>query len=248
MLLRKFIFCMMILLTSTFASLAKGEDLCQTSTEIKILDEDEYKYDNPVDNPSNDSSSEIYGREIKQYPVPSRARMIELFQKYEATRSKKDRDVIVDGNLRLVLKIANKYIGKSSLDLPDLIQEGNQGLTRAVEKFKYRLGYQFSTYAAPWIHQMINRAMKEQGYTIHLPEKKILARNIMRDVTKELQRDMGRNPSPEELAQEMNIPLKTVQQLQELPESFSLEMPVLTSHNDNTRLEDLLAENNGHSR
>ena len=168
--------------------------------------------------------------------------MTELFQKYEETKSKEDRDEIINGNLRLVVYIANKYVGKSSLGLPDLIQEGNKGLMRAVDKFQYRLGYKFSTFAGQLIHQRINRAIKEQGHTVRLPEKKLIDRDKMRNATRALRREMERDPSPEEIAQKMNIPLEKVEQLQGLPASFSLETPVSSAKNGDIRLEDLLAE------
>lgn len=173
----------------------------------------------------DDDSVRMYLREIGRIPLLSTEEEVRLAKRIERGDivAKKH---LAEANLRLVVSIAKKYIGRG-LSLLDLIQEGNAGLMRAVEKFDYKKGYKFSTYATWWIRQAITRAIADQARTIRIPVHMIETINKLIRVQRQLVQDLGREPTPEEIAQEMGLELDKVEHIMKISqETVSLEAPV----------------------
>jgi RNA polymerase primary sigma factor len=173
----------------------------------------------------SDDSVRMYLREIGRIPLLSTEEEIRLAKRIERGDQLAKRR-LAEANLRLVVSIAKKYIGRG-LSLLDAIQEGNTGLMRAVEKFDYKKGYKFSTYATWWIRQAITRAIADQARTIRIPVHMIETINKLIRTQRQLVQDLGREPSPEEIAHEMGIDVEKVEHIIKISqETVSLESPV----------------------
>jgi RNA polymerase primary sigma factor len=166
-----------------------------------------------------------YLREIGKVPLLTAEEEIELAKKYEKG-DKKAKDKLTESNLRLVVSIAKKYIGRG-LSLLDLIQEGNQGLIRAVEKYDWRRGYKFSTYATWWIRQAITRAIADQARTIRIPVHMVETINKLYRTSRRLMQELGREPTPEEIGEELELDPDRVREIFKIAQEVtSLETPV----------------------
>ena len=166
----------------------------------------------------------MYLKEIGKVSLLSADEEIELAKRMEkGDEAAKKR--LAEANLRLVVSIAKRYVGRGMLFL-DLIQEGNLGLIKAVEKFDYRKGYKFSTYATWWIRQAITRAIADQARTIRIPVHMVETINKLIRVSRQLLQELGREPTPEEIAEEMDMPVDRVREILKISqEPVSLETP-----------------------
>jgi len=173
----------------------------------------------------SDDSVRMYLREIGRIPLLNTEEEVRLAKRIEKGDQLAKRR-LAEANLRLVVSIAKKYIGRG-LSLLDAIQEGNTGLMRAVEKFDYKKGYKFSTYATWWIRQAITRAIADQARTIRIPVHMIETINKLIRTQRQLVQDLGREPTPEEIAHEMGIEVDKVEHIIKISqETVSLESPV----------------------
>ncbi|SFE08493.1 RNA polymerase primary sigma factor [Peptostreptococcaceae bacterium pGA-8] len=172
-----------------------------------------------------DDPVRMYLKEIGKVPLLNADEEIELAMRMEAgDEDAKQR--LCEANLRLVVSIAKRYVGRGMLFL-DLIQEGNLGLIKAVDKFDYRKGYKFSTYATWWIRQAITRSIADQARTIRIPVHMVETINKLIRISRQLLQTYGREPSPDEIANEMGIPVEKVREIQKIAlEPVSLETPI----------------------
>ncbi len=188
-----------------------------------------------------DDSIQMYLREIGKTPLLKGVEEVELAKRI----TKGDvaaRKRLIEANLRLVVSIAKKYMGRN-LGLLDLIQEGNLGLFRAVEKFDWRKGYKFSTYATWWIRQAITRALADQSRTIRIPVHMVETLNKYAQAERQLVQDLGREPLPEEIAAEMGIDVEKVYQLKKISqETVSIDTPVGDSDEEDSYLGDFIED------
>ncbi|MBW6464018.1 MAG: RNA polymerase sigma factor RpoD [Bacillota bacterium] len=181
----------------------------------------------------------MYLKEIGKIPLLTSEEEIELAQAIEQNNEDARRR-LAEANLRLVVSIAKKYVGRGMLFL-DLIQEGNLGLIKAVEKFDYRKGYKFSTYATWWIRQAITRAIADQARTIRIPVHMVETINKLIRISRQLVQELGREPMPEEIAQEMNISEDRVREILKIAqEPVSLETPI--GEEDDSHLGDFIED------
>jgi RNA polymerase primary sigma factor len=188
-----------------------------------------------------DDSIQMYLREIGKTPLLKGAEEMELAKrigKGDVAARKK----LIEANLRLVVSIAKKYMGRN-LGLLDLIQEGNLGLFRAVEKFDWRKGFKFSTYATWWIRQAITRALADQSRTIRIPVHMVETLNKYAQAERQLVQDLGREPLPEEIAAEMGIEVEKVYQLKKISqETVSIDTPVGERDEEDSFLGDFIED------
>jgi len=172
-----------------------------------------------------DDPVRMYLKEIGKVPLLSSEEEIELATRIEQG-DEKAKKKLAEANLRLVVSIAKRYVGRGMLFL-DLIQEGNLGLIKAVEKFDYRKGFKFSTYATWWIRQAITRAIADQARTIRIPVHMVETINKLIRIQRQLLQELGRDPHPEEIAEIMELPVEKVREIQKIAqEPVSLETPI----------------------
>ena len=187
-------------------------------------------------------SIQMYLREIGQYPLLN-AHEEKVLAKRIEDGDDEARNLLARANLRLVVSIAKKYVGRSpDLTLLDLIQEGNLGLFKAVDKFDFTKGFKFSTYATWWIRQAITRALADQSRTIRILVHKVETMAKYKQVSRRLSQDLGRDPMPEEIATEMGVEVEKVYQIEKISQdTISLELPV-GDDDDRSRLSDFIAD------
>ena len=213
--------------------------------EILLDDEEEVeveKIDLSVpDGVSIEDPVRMYLKEIGKVPLLSAEEEIELAKRMElGDQEAKKR--LAEANLRLVVSIAKRYVGRGMLFL-DLIQEGNLGLIKAVEKFDYRKGYKFSTYETWWIRQAITRAIADQARTIRIPVHMVETINKLIRVSRQLLQELGREPTPEEIAKEMDMPVERVREILKISqEPVSLETPI--GEEEDSHLGDFIQDDN----
>ena len=228
------------------------------ANHVDVLRITDYDYDILIDDEDNDVEVEkidlsvpdgvsiedpvrMYLKEIGKVPLLTAEEEIELAKRMElGDQEAKKR--LAEANLRLVVSIAKRYVGRGMLFL-DLIQEGNLGLIKAVEKFDYRKGYKFSTYATWWIRQAITRAIADQARTIRIPVHMVETINKLIRVSRQLLQELGREPTPEEIAEEMNMPVDRVREILKISqEPVSLETPI--GEEEDSHLGDFIQDDN----
>ena len=183
----------------------------------------------------------MYLKEIGQIPLLTAEQEVEYAKRMEEGNEVAKRR-LAEANLRLVVSIAKRYVGRG-MQFLDLIQEGNLGLIKAVEKFDYRKGYKFSTYATWWIRQAITRAIADQARTIRIPVHMVETINKLVRVQRQLLQELGREPSPEEIAETMDIPVERVREIQKISqEPVSLETPI--GEEEDSHLGDFIQDDN----
>ena len=192
-----------------------------------------------MDGVSIDDPVRMYLREIGKIPLLTYDEELDLAKKI-LTGDEEAKQKLAESNLRLVVSIAKKYVGRGMLFL-DLIQEGNMGLIKAVEKFDYTKGYKFSTYATWWIRQAITRAIADQARTIRIPVHMVETINKLIRTSRNLLQKNGREPTPEEIAEEMEIPVEKVMEIQKIAQDpVSLETPI--GEEDDSHLGDFIQD------
>jgi RNA polymerase primary sigma factor len=205
-----------------------GIDVLEGGGMLEVLDEQvkKYTYSGRSADASYDSI-QIYLKEIGQYPLISASMEKDLARKIEAGDAEA-KSLLAKANLRLVVSIAKKYVGRSAdLTLLDLIQEGNLGLFKAVDKFDWTKGYKFSTYATWWIRQAITRALADQSRTIRVPVHMVETIAKYKQVYRRLSQDLGREPMSDEIATEMDLEVEKVYMIEKIDQdTVSLEAPV----------------------
>lgn len=212
-----------------------GYDLPDALPTKRKKREDDRPKDNIIDVSNiSDDSVQMYLREIGKVPLLKAEEEVELAKRIEQGDNEA-RKRLAEANLRLVVSIAKKYTGRKNLSLLDLIQEGNLGLFRAVEKFDYRKGYKFSTYGTWWIRQAITRALADQSRTIRIPVHMVETINKFTQVQRRLLQDLGRDPLPEEIAAEMELPVDKVRHIMKISqETVSIDASVGDDSEDST--------------
>ena len=218
-----------------------GEDLPELEGDDDFeITEDELVDLSVPDNVGVDDPVRMYLKEIGKVPLLSSAEEADLAQKM-VEGDDEARQRLAEANLRLVVSIAKRYVGRGMLFL-DLIQEGNLGLIKAVEKFDYTKGYKFSTYATWWIRQAITRAIADQARTIRIPVHMVETINKLIRVTRQLVQELGRDPLPEEVAKELNMPIDKVGEIMKIAqEPVSLETPI--GEEEDSHLGDFIQDN-----
>ncbi|MCR5082277.1 MAG: RNA polymerase sigma factor RpoD [Parasporobacterium sp.] len=224
----------------------ESEDDILIESDDEEVDEDDDDIENidsifQMENVNIEDPVRMYLKEIGKVPLLSADEEVELAKKMELGDEEAKKS-LAEANLRLVVSIAKKYVGRGMLFL-DLIQEGNLGLIKAVEKFDYRKGYKFSTYATWWIRQAITRAIADQARTIRIPVHMVETINKLIRVSRQLLQELGREPSPEEIAERMELPVSRVREIIKVSqEPVSLETPI--GEEEDSHLGDFIQDDN----
>lgn len=212
-----------------------GIDVLEGKELISLIDEKAGKKTEAGLDYATTDAVQMYLKEIGKIPLIKADEEKDLAKRIEKG-DEEAKNLLIKANLRLVVSIAKKYVGRSpDLTLLDLIQEGNFGLFRATEKFDWRRGYKFSTYATWWIRQAVTRAIADQARTIRIPVHMVETITKYKQVLRRLAQDLGRDPLPEEIASEMNIEVEKIHQIQKIDQdTVSLEAPVGGEDEDST--------------
>lgn len=238
--------------------LKKRDDIFEDESDDLPFEEDSDDFELPEDEEeveevvveketsSSDDAVKIYLQQIGRIPLLTAEEELEIAKQIKENNSKKAKEELVNANLRLVVSIAKKYIGRG-LSFLDLIQEGNMGLIKAAEKFDYVKGYKFSTYATWWIQQAITRGIADKSRTIRLPVHMIETIGKIRKATYDLTNELNRKPTKEEIAERLDIPLSKLRAVMKSAQStISLETP-LNKKEETTRIGDFLIDNSSTS-
>ena len=217
----------------------KGEvELLDTADDESVEEEDDLSLPKGI---SVDDPVKMYLKEIGKIPLLTAEEEVALAKRMEAG-DEEAKKRLAEANLRLVVSIAKRYVGRGMLFL-DLIQEGNLGLMKAVEKFDYRKGFKFSTYATWWIRQAITRAIADQARTIRIPVHMVETINKLVRVQRQLVQELGRDPTPEEIGKEMDMEPEKVREIMKIAqEPVSLETPI--GEEEDSHLGDFIEDDN----
>ena len=219
-----------------------AEDLILDNDDIILDDEDEVEIIDDVDvleGVSTEDPVRMYLKEIGNVPLLTTEQEVELAKRVEAGDEEAKKQ-LTEANLRLVVSIAKKYVGRG-MPFLDLIQEGNMGLMKAVDKFDYTKGYKFSTYATWWIRQAITRGIADTGRTIRVPVHMVETINKTLRMTRTLLQELGREPTPEEVADRLNVPVSRVREVLKISrDPVSLDTPI--GEEDDSHLGDFIED------
>ena len=219
-----------------------AEDLILDNDDIILDDEDEVEIIDDVDvleGVSTEDPVRMYLKEIGNVPLPTTEQEVELAKRVEAGDEEAKKQ-LTEANLRLVVSIAKKYVGRG-MPFLDLIQEGNMGLMKAVDKFDYTKGYKFSTYATWWIRQAITRGIADTGRTIRVPVHMVETINKTLRMTRTLLQELGREPTPEEVAERLNVSVSRVREVLKISrDPVSLDTPI--GEEDDSHLGDFIED------
>lgn len=220
----------------------KAEDLILDNDDIILDDEDEVEIIDDVDvleGVSTEDPVRMYLKEIGNVPLLTTEQEVELAKRVEAGDEEAKKQ-LTEANLRLVVSIAKKYVGRG-MPFLDLIQEGNMGLMKAVDKFDYTKGYKFSTYATWWIRQAITRGIADTGRTIRVPVHMVETINKTLRMTRTLLQELGREPTPEEVAERLNVSVSRVREVLKISrDPVSLDTPI--GEEDDSHLGDFIED------
>ncbi len=221
---------------------APDDLLLESEEDILLSDNDEIELINDVDvleGVSTEDPVRMYLKEIGNVPLLSGEEEVELAKRVEAG-DEEAKKALTEANLRLVVSIAKKYVGRG-MPFLDLIQEGNMGLMKAVDKFDYTKGYKFSTYATWWIRQAITRGIADTGRTIRVPVHMVETINKTLRMTRTLLQEFGREPTPEEVAERLNVPVSRVREVLKISrDPVSLDTPI--GEEDDSHLGDFIED------
>ncbi len=231
----------MVKLEHLNATAEEMEDVFKAIEAVVPIGETEDNFDKILSEGSLDDSVKMYLKDIGRVPLLSAEREVELAKRMEEGDEEAKR-ILSEANLRLVVSIAKRYVGRG-MQFLDLIQEGNLGLMKAVEKFDYRKGFKFSTYATWWIRQSITRAIADQARTIRIPVHMVETINKQVRATRQLMQKLGREPTPEEIAENIGSTPERVREIQKIAQDpVSLETPI--GEEEDSHLGDFIEDSN----